>query len=179
LGYTTEFTGRFWLNKPLDEETYSFLVKLNETRRVARKFSPLLTSKYGIEGEFFVDGREEPGDVTVLDYDRPPRTQPSLWCLWAPTEDHNGIEWDGGEKFYEYRKWLKYIIDNVLTPRGYTLSGVVEYQGEDPDDHGWIDASEPLGFESGPTPVQTKLLMEASGPLLLVSPGRRIIWKEN
>jgi len=171
LGYMTEFTGRFWLNRTLDEVTFSFLNKFYDTRRIARKLDP----EYGIEGEFYVGGKEEPGDVTIIDYERPPRTQPSLWCQWMPTEDHKGIEWDGNEKFYEYRKWLKYLIDNILLPRGYTLSGVVEYQGEDPDDHGWIDARDPLGYVLEP-PVQTGPPPEKVAPLLLVSPGRRILF---
>ena len=65
-------------------------------------------------------------------------TQPSLWCQWIPTEDNMGIEWDGGEKFYCYDEWLTYIIDNFLKPWGITLSGEVEYQGEDNDDRGKI-----------------------------------------
>jgi len=47
MGYTTDFSGSFDLNKPLDDETYSFLCKFNETRRMARNVDP----KYGIEGE--------------------------------------------------------------------------------------------------------------------------------
>ena len=52
MGYTTDFTGAFDLDKPLDDDTYNFLVKLSETRRMARN----VDAKYGIQGEFYVDG---------------------------------------------------------------------------------------------------------------------------
>ena len=29
-------------------------------------------------------------------------TYPGIWCQWVPTDDGKGIEWDGGEKFYNY-----------------------------------------------------------------------------
>jgi len=178
LGYSTEFTGRFLLNKPLDEETYSFLVKLNETRRMARRLGP----EYGVEGELYVDGGGEFGqdqESSIIDYNRPPSTQPCLWCQWRPTEDHKGIEWDGGEKFYCYREWLKYITDNFLTPKGYTLSGVVEYQGEDSDDHGWIDGSRPLDILLT-EPSQTVQTDPVAGTPLPEprAPGRKIIWEK-
>ncbi len=36
MGYTTDFTGAFKLNKPLDDETYNLLVGLATTRRIKR-----------------------------------------------------------------------------------------------------------------------------------------------
>jgi hypothetical protein len=51
------------------------------------------------------------------------------------------IEWDGGEKFYEYEDWLKYLIAKILAPKGYSLAGSVEFQGEDSDDHGWLNTN--------------------------------------
>lgn len=136
MGYTTDFEGTFKLNKRLDTETHMFLNKLNETRRMKRN-----VTGYGIDGEFFVDGKGFAGqdqDSTIVDYNRPPKTQPSLWCQWRPTEDGMGIEWDGGEKFYNYVEWIEYIIQNVLAPKGYKLSGVVTWQGEDASDLGAI-----------------------------------------
>ena len=137
MGYTTEFTGKFVLNKILDDDTFDFLVKLNETRRMKRE----VDSKYGVEGEFFVDGTGFSGqddDKSIIDYNRPPRTQPSLWCQWRPTEDRMGIEWDEGEKFYDYVEWLTYIVKNFLEPKRYILNGNVEWIGEDPNDRGMI-----------------------------------------
>jgi hypothetical protein len=146
MGYTTEFTGKFNLNKRLDPDTHTFLTKLNETRRMKRN---ILTSngtpdpRYGVDGEFFVDGDGMHGqdvDATVVDQNEPPSTQPSLWCGWVPSKDGLHIEWDGQEKFYGYVEWIVYIM-GILTPKGYTLSGVVHYQGEEESDCGDIDAA--------------------------------------
>jgi hypothetical protein len=107
-----------------------------------------LPKEFGVEGELFVDAKEDPNDPMsgagqahtpdIIDYNRPPRTQPSLWNHWIPTDDGCAIYWDGGEKFYEYVAWIKYLIDKVLAPRGYTLDGEVDWEGEDSDDRGMI-----------------------------------------
>ena len=136
MGYTTDFEGSFKLNKKLDKKTHDFLNKLGNTRRMARN-----VKGYGIEGEFYVDGESDFGqdsDKNIMDYNRPPDTQPGLWCHWVPSEDGKSIEWDGGEKFYEYVAWIEYIIDKVLGPKGYTLTGTVEWTGENRDDLGKI-----------------------------------------
>jgi len=149
MGYTTDFTGRFDLDRELDSKTFNFLTKLAETRRMRRSLSELPETgfeKYGFdnwgtEGEFFVDAEGFAGqdrDSSVLDYNSPPTTQPGLWCQWLPTNDRKSIEWNGGEKFYHYKAWLEYIICNVLEPRGYILNGTVDWHGEDPSDSGQL-----------------------------------------
>jgi len=55
---------------------------------------------------------------------------PGGYCQWRLTKDCMGIEWDGGEKFYDYDAWLQWIIDTILTPSGLRLSGTVDYSGE-------------------------------------------------
>ena len=137
MGYTTEFTGEFKLNKKLDKETHEFLVKFNETRRMARNLDP----KYGVEGEFFVGGKGYMGhdeDDTVIDSNRPPKTQPSLWCQWRPNEDGTAIEWDDVEKFYYYVEWIEYLIETIFKPREYSLTGNVRWSGEEFMDIGTI-----------------------------------------
>lgn len=59
-------------------------------------------------------------------------------CHWRPTEDGMGIEFDGSEKFYSYVQWLEYLVDKVLKPRGYAISGVISWCGEDSSDIGAI-----------------------------------------
>jgi len=138
MGYTTDFEGRFNLDKPLNDELCDFLVKLNETRRMSRK----LPDKYGVEGEFFVDGGGDWGqdrEDNIIDYNSPPANQPGLWCKWIPTKDRHGIEWDGAEKFRHYVEWLEYIIKNFLKPNNYILNGTVKWQGERYDDAGIIE----------------------------------------
>ena len=141
MGYQTNFSGEFRLNKPLDEKTFTFLTKLSETRRVKRN----VHSKYGVDGEFYVDGEIEPSlaknqDPSIIDDSSPPRTQPSVWCDWAPVHrnEYDAIEWNGAEKFYDYVEWIEYIAHKILAPKGYTLEGEVEWRGEDWEDTGTI-----------------------------------------
>lgn len=75
---------------------------------------------------------------SIIDYNKPAKTQPGLWCQWVPNNDGTKIIWDEGEKFYCYVEWLAYLQDNFLRPWGYNLSGSVKYQGEDKYDSGTI-----------------------------------------
>ena len=137
MGYTTDFSGKFKFNKKLDEETRVFLTKFSETRRMKRK----LPAKYGVEGEFYVDGGGLYGqdhEPSITNYNEPPRTQPGLWCQWIPSEDGKFLEWNGAEKFYNYIAWLKYIIREFFIPWGIKANGEIEWQGEDRDDIGKI-----------------------------------------
>jgi hypothetical protein len=137
MGYTTDFAGRFELDKPLAPKMKKFLTMFNETRRMKRN----VDEAFGIDGEFFVFGTGSYGqdqDNTIVDYNQQPSTQPSLWCQWVPNEDGTAIEWDGGEKFYAYSEWLFYLINKVLAPNGYTLNGTVVWQGEETGDVGKI-----------------------------------------
>lgn len=141
MGYSTDFEGKLKFNKQLSVDDLNFLRKLAGTRRMKRKVDP----KYGVDGEFYVDGTGEWGqgrDDNVVDYNTPPETQPSLWLQWEPTEDGWYLEWNGGEKFYSYIEWLEYLIEKILKPRGYVLNGVIDWQGEESDDRGIIDVKD-------------------------------------
>ena len=83
-------------------------------------------------------GQEE--DKSILEYNYPPYEQPGLWCQWIMT-DKNTLEWDGGEKFYNYVEWLDYLIRHFFAPSGYTISGTVTWIGEIGDDFGKIDVN--------------------------------------
>lgn len=135
MGYTTEFDGQFDLNKPLTEGDAEFLIKLSDSRRVARNMG----EEYGTQGEYFVDGgvNAELFKETVIEHNTPPSSQPSLYCHWVPTQDKSGIVWNGVEKFYQYTKWLQYLID-WLSPRGYVLNGSVDWFGENSHDRGTL-----------------------------------------
>lgn len=138
MGYTTDFTGKFKFNKKLDKDTYDLLVYLSTTRRMARN----VDSKYGIEGEFYIGSTDDYGqghDDNIIDHNRPPKSQPSLWLQWTPSSSGKFLEWDGNEKFYNYVEWLEYLLEKILVPRGYILNGSVKFQGEDYEDCGTID----------------------------------------
>lgn len=138
MGYTTEFDGKFTFDKNLDKETFTLLKGLSETRRMKRRIDDV----YGVDGEFYVGGEGfyqfENRDDTIVDNNTPPASQPSLWLQWTPTETGRHLEWDGGEKFYNYIEWLEYIIEKVLIPNGYKLNGEVKYYGEETNDKGTI-----------------------------------------
>lgn len=168
MGYTTDFIGQFNLDKPLTPEQSIYLIKFNKTRRMKRdsKKAMVLNDPYrtevdltiGEEGQYFVGGLGDFGqghDPSITDYNSPPIGQPGLWCQWTvgnkygePLSEHHdfnsqdtlptSIVWDYGEKFYEYKKWLSYIIENFLKPWGRTLNGEIVYQGEDIHDRGKI-----------------------------------------
>lgn len=147
MGYTTDFSGQFNLNKELSPKMGEYLKAFNETRRMKRDTD----EAFGIEGEFFVFGGGSFGqdrEPNVIDYNQAPSTQPGLWCQWTPTSDNMGIEWDGGEKFYHYTEWLVYLIHKVLAPNGYVLNGVVAWDGEDRGDYGEITVVDNRVFTS-------------------------------
>ncbi len=51
-------------------------------------------------------------------------------CQWVPTMENDGIEWDEGEKFYDYVEWLQWLQDNVFNNWGLQLEGELWYLGE-------------------------------------------------
>jgi hypothetical protein len=63
---------------------------------------------------------------------------PSYYCQWEMQDDKQTIQWDEEEKFYEYIKWIEFIICKILKPAGYKLSGRVTWQGEEIGDVGVI-----------------------------------------
>lgn len=142
MGYTTEFRGRFKFNKPVEGKALRLLQGISGTRRMARNVDEV---KYGVEGEFYFKGsghRGQGDEANIIDYNRPPRNQPGLWCDWEVTKNDNGLytflEWNEMEKTYNYVEWLKYIIEKIVVPHGYVLNGVVRWSGEDQDDVGAI-----------------------------------------
>ena len=109
MGYTTEFKGSIAIEPVLTQEHTEALVAFSDERH---------------EGSGF----------------------PSIWCNWIPIEQcrfdgtrHRkeygaAIAWNEVEKFYSSAEWMKYIIDEYLSPWGYTLNGTIEAQGEYPED---------------------------------------------
>jgi len=124
---------------------------------------------YGNEGEYFAkdDGQSgENHDDSIIDYNVSPGQmgydqakvlgfnaffygnkrrsengdcQPGLWCQWVISEDGTRLEWDEGEKFYDYIPWLKYYINHFFKKWGIKLNGRIRFQGEDPGDKGIIE----------------------------------------
>lgn len=121
-----------------------------------------LNGDYGREGEYFAmdDGDSgQIGDASVISHNVPPcqldygienyyaenekaikngEAVPGLWCQWEIAEDGTTLQWDGGEKFYKYTEWLKYLIKHFFDKWGNKLNGTIKWRGEDFDDSGEI-----------------------------------------
>lgn len=151
MGYTTDFRGTVKLDKPLTVAHLNYLKAFNQTRRMQRRAGdaakmsdPIREATgllVGVQGGYFVNGKGAFGqdrDDSVVNANEPPHGQPGLWCQWVPTDDGTGIEWDGGEKFYDYVEWMKYIITHFLKPWGYVANGQIEWRGEEWGDTGVI-----------------------------------------
>lgn len=121
---------------------------------------------YGNEGEYFVGASGhggQDGDDSIIDYNKPPgsyvkkdgeeffeywkkhqemnasgKCQPGLWCQWTINEDGTCLEWDGGERFYNYVEWLKYLIQHFFDKWGVKLNGEITWEGEGSGDMGKI-----------------------------------------
>jgi hypothetical protein len=132
MGYSTDFKGVLKLNKQLTEEDDAFIRALTDSRRMKLR----VDSKYGVEGEFYVadDLGGWNNKDKVIDCNEPPSTQPGLWCHIVPTDDGEGLEWDGGEKTYSMENWIFYLINRYLAPRGYVVNGVLDAFGEEAGD---------------------------------------------
>lgn len=122
---------------------------------------------YGFKGEYFVgaDGfRGQDSDDSIIDYNAASGEvayadykgdwdkreealaklnadkikQPGLWLQWVLNDSGTELEWNGGEKFYNYIEWLKYLVVHFFEPWGIKLNGEVEWSGEDRSDVGKI-----------------------------------------
>ena len=62
-------------------------------------------------------------------------------CHWRVRADGKCVEWNGVVKFYLFEDWLQWMIDTHLKPLHLTLSGAVDFAGENDRDDGkmWVD----------------------------------------
>jgi hypothetical protein len=149
VGYTTDFTGHCEIEPPLTAAQVAYVNAFCCSRRMKRRVED--TSKLtdtlreavglpiGIDGEFYVGGGLHGyNEKGVVDSNGPPSTQPGLWCQWIVSEDGKRLEWDGGEKFYNYIEWLQYMIKHFFDRWHCVVNGKVDWQGEDSGDSGTI-----------------------------------------
>lgn len=149
MGYTTDFYGSFKFDRAIEQKHADYLRAFASTRRMKRNsevaeiFADAVRLAAGLpigpEGGYYVGSTDDYGqtdDTSVVDHNRPPAGQPGLWCQWTVSDDNTELEWDGGEKFYFYEEWLKYLIAHFISKWGYKLSGEVEWSGENREDLG-------------------------------------------
>jgi len=158
MGYTTDFSGSFQLSRRLTKKERDYLETFSNTRRMARnpqRLMELYKGKhgnphpddetpegiYGPKGEYFAkdDGiLGQNDDDSVLDHNSSDGSMPGLWCQWVPAGDSDEIEWDNGEKFYNYVEWIKWLIEHFFSQWKIKLNGTVNWYGEDREDTGRI-----------------------------------------
>jgi hypothetical protein len=194
MGTTTTFEGTFTLDKPLTEAQREYLVAFSEIAHYAHGRLDLedLIEDHLREAVELPAG---PGGAYVVSEEgdsrlgHPPGV-PGAYCQWTPTEDGSGLEWDGGEKFYDWAEWLTYLVDNFLKPWGLVLNGRVAYQGEKAGDAGYLVCTnnmvevKPLGSEGaveGPSPEERAAMLRGdidglTNLFLPNDPGHRAIF---
>src|SRR3970040_709835 len=121
MGYTTDFYGSFDISPALKPEHSAYLKQFAYVRHMKRdpektalRPDPLREAvglPVGPKGAYFVgaagsfgaefpagqEGGIWPEADDVVDHNRPPESQPELWCQWRPAPDGSELEWDGGE----------------------------------------------------------------------------------
>lgn len=152
MTYQVNFKGQWHLNKPLNDNHKLYLIQFSNIRHMKRDVSKVefmpdelrvsagLT--IGTDAEFFVGGGGSFGqerDSSILNYNKPPATQPGLWNGWTPNSDGTAIIWDEIENFYNYVDWIQYMIKNFFNPWDYILNGDIAWQGDAVKDKGIIN----------------------------------------
>ena len=151
MGYTIDYNGEFKLNKPLRETHATFLRDFAKTRHYHRVWKdeeqngwmfvdpdedlePDLSNEdfkkvlYAIPYDHYARKSYELEHWSCVDWNEVNPGMPSFYCQWIPNEFNNGIEWDGGEKFYKAKEWLELMIEHFFKPWGYVLNGEVEIE---------------------------------------------------
>ena len=100
MGYTTDFSGKFSLNKPAGDDLVELMSNMD-------------------------DHPQGPGG----------------YCQWILSKDRTAIEWDGGEKFYDFITWIR-LVAKLAGEMGYSLTGKVRWSGEERQDKGEIIAAD-------------------------------------
>lgn len=163
MGYNTIFIGKMKINGEVTPELVTYINKFCDTRRMKRSNEKIkeiypnwrdycFNGELGTDGEYFavpagwngekcvidcIPNKEiDKEDRSILDYNKPPSTQPSLWCHWKIVEENGSyyIKWNGTEKFYYSWTWIDYILQNFLIPNGLSLTGVILGMGDDIED---------------------------------------------
>lgn len=152
MGYSTWFDGSLSFNKEVTPQLREYIDRFSSTRRMPRDNEKIkevypnwrelcFFGELGENGSYFAPISNQHGqedDGTILDYNGyRTSVHPGLWCQWTINDD-DALEWDGGEKFYNYVEWLEYLIKHFFAPLGYVLNGDITWEGEDSSDIGTI-----------------------------------------
>ena len=150
MGYSTFFCGRFELVPALTPSQVATIGELYNHRHSlasSRDDEPLLRLPYeaplmGNMSELAPVGRS-PSHATYTGCEKGMAWSgpfPSAYCQWTVTSDGSYLEWDGGEKFYGYELWLRFLIEHFFKPWNVAVTGAIEFEGEDGVERGTIFA---------------------------------------
>lgn len=130
--------GALTITPPLDPAQRDYLAAFATSRRVMRDpqilvsvVDPLREAVHlplGTDGAFFVaDQSQEVAGPDVVDVNRPPGGQPSLYCNWTPTADGRALVWAGEDSFEAPSEWIGYLRASFLAPWQRELAGHVDW----------------------------------------------------
>jgi hypothetical protein len=139
----TDIEGSFSITPRLSEPHVAYLTRFGTTRRMRRDPGVLGGVSYpdplrlavglpiGLQSGYYVG---QPGNghfrcPSVVDTNRPPRGQPSLWCCWGPNPEGDQLV-VLNDYACELGPWLRYLIKHFIGPWGYTLRGAVGWREE-------------------------------------------------
>jgi hypothetical protein len=114
MGYTTDFLGHIDITPSLNEHEAAYLSAFRHSRHWDRPGGP-----YDVAANPFAeDGRGVDRDA----YNSLGQGKPQLYCQWEVCWDGCCLTFDGGEKFYQPIRWLRYLIDHFLVPDAQAAS---------------------------------------------------------
>jgi len=142
---TVKFEGSFKVTPILSIGHATYLRSFSRTRHMLRdaekaeKLTDVLRAEVhlpiGDDGEYYVGSSDQKeiqhANSSILDVNKHPRSQPSLWCDWEPNREGTEIVWNGQEKARCYVEWLAYLINNFMQRWGYVLNGSVSFRDVD------------------------------------------------
>lgn len=164
MGYTTWFEGELTPNKPFKKEFINYINAFSGKRHEPRDVEIIkrsdpdwakhcLDGNLGPCGMYYVGSFDEgiighSFNKGIIDHHTLAKgyTCPGYWCNWYINEETGVVEWDEGEKFYNYIEWLKFLIDNFFEPAGYKLNGEIFWEGEEREDTGVIVVKDNLVY---------------------------------
>lgn len=153
MRYPIQFDSHLTLDRPLSPQHLAYLNQFVQIRRVALSVEHLqaipdpLREAVGLplgeEGAYFVDldfDHERLLEPMVLNINKPPHGQPSLWCAWRFDLGGASLSYSDSYNLYRCYVWLQYLLEHFLLPWGYRVHGEIYWQGAEAADHGKITA---------------------------------------
>jgi len=142
MGYSTHFAGTLTVTPPLNEHERGYLADFAQTRQTSPD-----------RGQLVVESTSIGYVSSYFSGNTPQGNKPEIWCHWVPDEAGN-LVWNEAEKTHAHEQWLTWLIEHLLGPASrdfvqqrlgedprlehfthdHIINGIVDAQGDDPDD---------------------------------------------